>query len=117
MSELGTLQERWDIYYRQFHLHSCMHHECIWTDGMWYFPEPGRRANTLHMFAPSRWGPINDYRYYDFHLPSGTMIEHMAWRYIGNGDPNKDWLQDYVAYDLNMVTVDMVVVDPNPLSN
>lgn len=23
---------------------------------VWYFPEPGRRNDTLHMFAPSRWG-------------------------------------------------------------
>ncbi|WOO81149.1 uncharacterized protein LOC62_03G004681 [Vanrija pseudolonga] len=114
MSVIGDLEERWDVYFRQYHLHSCMHAECIWVDGMWYFPEPGRRAATLHMFTPSRQGPIDDFKasYYDFHLPNGTVIEQMVWRYIGLDDPNKEWLQDYVAYNLNMVTVDMVVLTP-----
>ncbi|KAL1411448.1 hypothetical protein Q8F55_002404 [Vanrija albida] len=125
MSVLGDLEERWDVYFRQYHLHSCMHAECIWVDGMWYFPEPGRRAATLHMFTPSRQGPLHDFKAI-LRLPSGkldpsdtpdgqpngTIIEQMVWRYIGLDDPNKEWLQDYVAYNLNMVTVDMVVLTP-----
>lgn len=50
-------------------------------------------------------------------------------RYVGQGDPKKEWLQDYVACkralvsdmliatdDTNMVTVDMIVLTPTEIN-
>ncbi|RSH83083.1 uncharacterized protein EHS24_006740 [Apiotrichum porosum] len=108
MAHLAHADERWDIYYHQYLLHSSMHRECIWMNGTWWFPDVGRRNDTMHLFLASRngqGGVIEDMkastagwrRYYDFYLPNGQRIEDMCWRYVGTDKPELEWLEDYIA--------------------
>jgi len=61
------------------------------------------------MFAMSRNPSVDDLKFYDMYLPDGTVLENMMFRYVGrNGE--EEWLQDYVGYNLNMVTFDMRVL-------
>ncbi|WVW84102.1 hypothetical protein I302_106131 [Kwoniella bestiolae CBS 10118] len=97
-AEVGNRDEKWDIYYHSFLLHTCRHSQCYWYRNTWWFPEPGRNIHTLSMFSASRYPPIEDVKYYDMHLRS---------RYIGPDTPELGWLGDYVGYNLNLVTFDM----------
>ncbi|GFZ46718.1 hypothetical protein JCM24511_03938 [Saitozyma sp. JCM 24511] len=105
-------EEQWDIYYHDWLLHSCLHSDCYYYKDTWWFPEPGRNEETLHMFTPSRHPPINDLKFYDMHLPDGTTFEHMMFRYVGTEPEHDNWLQDYTGYNLNMVTFDMRALTP-----
>ncbi|WVQ99508.1 hypothetical protein IAU59_006643 [Kwoniella sp. CBS 9459] len=109
---LGQLDERWDIYYHAFLLHTCLHSQCYWYKRTWWFPDPGRNERTLHMFMPSRFPPVENIKYYNMHLPNGKILENMMFRYIGRDNPRDAWLEGYVGYNLNLVTFDMTLLPP-----
>lgn len=77
MADLGRLEERWDIYYHQFHLHTCLNSESYWYKSTWWFPDHGRNEDIVHMFVASRWGPIDELKYYDMYLPDGSVLENV----------------------------------------
>ncbi|WWC89138.1 uncharacterized protein L201_004056 [Kwoniella dendrophila CBS 6074] len=104
-ADVGDMDERWNIYYHSFLLHSCLHSQCYWYRDTWWFPEPGRNVETLSMFTASRYPPVDNIKYYNMHLPDGRMLE--------NDNPEEGWLGDYVGYNLNLVTFDMKVIDPS----
>ncbi|WWD17124.1 hypothetical protein CI109_101561 [Kwoniella shandongensis] len=108
----GNMDEHWDIYYHSYLLHSCLHSQCYWYKDTWWFPEAYRSEETLSLFSPSSDDPIDDIQYYDFHLPDGTLISELMFRYVGQDNPSEAWLHDYVGYNLNYVTFDMRVVPP-----
>ncbi|WWD03342.1 hypothetical protein V865_001394 [Kwoniella europaea PYCC6329] len=106
-AQVGNRDEKWDIYYHSFLLHTCLHSQCYWYRNTWWFPEPGRNIHTLSMFSASRYPPIEDIKYYDMHLKMVSRTIKGDDRYIGPDTPELGWLGDYVGYNLNLVTFDM----------
>ncbi|KIR59694.1 hypothetical protein I312_100586 [Cryptococcus bacillisporus CA1280] len=103
----GRFDERWDVYFHAFLLHETKHSDCYYYKGQWWFPENRRNEHTLHMFVAA-----SDLKYYNLHLPNGKIMENLMFRYVGQSNPQEEWLHDYVGYNLNLVTIDMQVMSP-----
>ncbi|KAL0255460.1 hypothetical protein I308_100264 [Cryptococcus tetragattii IND107] len=118
----SIFDERWDVYFHAFLLHETKHSDCYYYKGQWWFPENRRNEQTLHMFVAARWAPLEQHepkvatlitwQYYNLHLPNGKIMENLMFRYVGQSNPQEEWLHDYVGYNLNLVTIDMQVMSP-----
>ncbi|KIR95819.1 hypothetical protein I304_00575 [Cryptococcus deuterogattii CBS 10090] len=104
-SKSKICEERWDVYFHAFLLHETKHSDCYYYKGQWWFPENRRNEKTLHMFVAA-----SNLKYYNLHLPNGKIMENLMFRYVGQSNPQEEWLHDYVGYNLNLVTIDMQVM-------
>ncbi|KIR75877.1 hypothetical protein I310_00575 [Cryptococcus deuterogattii CA1014] len=60
--------------------------------------------------SPRKIATLITWQYYNLHLPNGKIMENLMFRYVGQSDPQEEWLHDYVGYNLNLVTIDMQVM-------
>ncbi|WVQ80239.1 hypothetical protein IAT38_002344 [Cryptococcus sp. DSM 104549] len=44
--------EHWVVFYQQS--------DCFWYNSLWWFPEPGRNADTMPMFVAARWSAVDN---------------------------------------------------------
>ncbi|KAE8538580.1 hypothetical protein D1P53_004941 [Cryptococcus gattii VGV] len=116
----GRFDERWDVYFHAFLLHETKHSDCYYCKGRaykesglvptitnginkeWWFPENRRNEQTLHMFVAA-----SNLKYYNLHLPNGKIMENLMFRYVGQSDPQEEWLHDYVGFTTYNIFTDV----------